>query len=194
MTANLGGMEATRIRVPAAERREQVVAIALRHFADGGFNGTSTEAIATEVGVSQPYLFRLFRTKRELFLACCEASHERVRSAFRAAAAAAPEDGRMSAMGGAYMDLLTDRHLLRFQLQMYAACADDVIREHVRRRYVELVDEVRELSGAPDEDLWRFFASGMMLNVISTIGLADAEAPWAPAWVDPKTLLGPPEC
>ena len=194
MTANLGGMEAARTRVPAAERREQVVAIALRHFADGGFNGTSTEAIAAEVGVSQPYLFRLFRTKRELFLACCEASNERVRTAFRDAAAAAPEDERMSAMGGAYMDLLTDRHLLRFQLQMYAACADDVIREQVRRRYVELVDEVRELSGAAEEDLWRFFASGMMLNVISTIGLGDAEAPWAPAWVDPKTLLGQPEC
>jgi AcrR family transcriptional regulator len=194
VTANLGGMEATRIRVPAAERREQVTAIALRHFADGGFNGTSTEAIAAEVGVSQPYLFRLFRTKRELFLACCEASNERIRAAFIAAAAVAPEGERLHAMGGAYMDLLTDRHLLRFQLQMYAACADDVIRGQVQRRYVELVDEVRELSGAPDEDLWRFFASGMMLNVISTIGLGEADVPWAAAWVDPKTLLAEPPC
>src|ERR671921_156971 len=112
-------MEATRTRVPAAERREQVVAIALRHFAEGGFNGTSTEAIAAEVGVSQPYLFRLFRTKRELFLACCAASNS--------AAATAPEGERLTAMGAAYMDLLTDRHLLRFQLQMYAACADEAI-------------------------------------------------------------------
>src|SRR3712207_2805768 len=112
-------MEATRTRVPAAERREQVVAIALRHFADGGFNGTSTEAIAAEVGVSQPYLFRLFRTKRELFLACCTASHERIGQAFREAAAGAPDGERFSAMGAAYMDLLTDPHMLRFQLQMY---------------------------------------------------------------------------
>lgn len=187
-------VQPVRTRVPAAERREQVVAIALRHFAEGGFNGTSTEVIAGEVGVSQPYLFRLFRTKRELFLACCEASHERVLSAFRRAADGAPDGERMTAMGGAYMDLLTDRHLLRFQLQMYAACADDEIREHVRSRYAELVDEVRELSGAPDEELWRFFASGMMLNVISTIGLGEADRPWAAAWVDPKTLLAQPEC
>src|SRR3954471_12845751 len=103
-------MEATRTRVPAAERREQVVAIALRHFAEGGFNGTSTEAIAAEVGVSQPYLFRLFRTKRELFLACCAVSNDRVRAAFRKAAAAAPEGEKLTAMGGAYMDLLADRH------------------------------------------------------------------------------------
>ena len=48
---------------------------------------------------------------------------------------------------------------------------------------------MRELSGAPEEELWRFFASGMMLNVISTIGLGDADAAWAAEWVDPKTLL-----
>jgi len=64
----------------------------------------------------------------------------------------------------------------------------------VRSRYADLVDEVRELSGAPDEELWRFFASGMMLNVISTIDLGKADRDWAPAWVDPKTLLDPPEC
>ena len=194
MTANLRGMEATRTRVPAAERREQVVEIALRHFADGGFNGTSTEAIAAEVGVSQPYLFRLFRTKRELFLACCAAFTDRIRMAFRAAAAEAPEGERLTAMGRAYMDLLPERHLLRFQLQTYAACGDDEIRERVRAGYTELVDEVRELSGAPEEDLWRFFASGMMLNVISTIGLGEADAPWAAEWVDPKTLLAEPPC
>jgi AcrR family transcriptional regulator len=187
-------MEATRTRVPAAERREQVTAIALRHFAEGGFNGTSTEAIAAEVGVSQPYLFRLFRTKRELFLACCTASNQRIRAAFREAAQEAPDGEKLTAMGRAYMDLLTDRHLLRFQLQTYAACADEVIRAEVRAGYVDLVDEVRELTGSEDPELWRFFASGMMLNVISTLDLGAADAAWAGAWVDPKTLLAEPEC
>src|SRR3954454_6227530 len=188
-------MEATRTRVPAAERREQVIAIAVRHFAEGGYNGTSTEAIAAEVGVSQPYLFRLFRTKRELFLGCCAASNDRIRAAFRAAAADAPDGEKLTAMGRAYMDLLTDRHLLRFQQQMYAACADDAIREQVRGRYVALVDEVRELTGAEEEALWRFFASGMMLNTISAMELREADAPWAALWTDPKTLLNAdPEC
>ena len=54
----------------AEDRREEIVGIAFRHFGEGGYHGTSTEAIAREAGISQPYLFRLFRTKRELFLAC----------------------------------------------------------------------------------------------------------------------------
>ena len=59
-------MAATRTRKSAEVRREEILAVALRHFAIGGFHGTSTEAIAREAGISQPYLFRLFRTKREL--------------------------------------------------------------------------------------------------------------------------------
>ena len=59
-----------RVRKSAEERREEILAVALRHFAIGGLHGTSTEAIAREAGISQPYLFRLFRTKKELFLAC----------------------------------------------------------------------------------------------------------------------------
>jgi AcrR family transcriptional regulator len=186
----------TRTRVPAAQRREQTVAIAMRHFAEGGYHGTSTEAIAVEVGVSQPYLFRLFHTKRELFLACCAACNQRVRETFRAAAAAAPAEERLAAMGHAYLDLLTDKHMLRFQLQMYAACSDAPIRAEVRRLYRELVDEVREQSGASEAELWQFFSTGMLLNVVATIGLdeiADRD-PWAAAWSDPHSILHEPPC
>jgi AcrR family transcriptional regulator len=187
---------ATRTRVPAAQRREQTVAIALRHFAGGGYHGTSTEAIATEVGVSQPYLFRLFRTKRELFLACCEACHERIRTTFRTAAEAAPAQERLAAMGHAYVELLSDKHLLRFQLQQYAACSDPIIRAEVRRLYRELVDEVRSLSGASEAELWQYFANGMLLNVVATLGLEEVagEDPWAAAWSDPESVLHEPPC
>jgi AcrR family transcriptional regulator len=58
------------MRKSADERREEILEIAIEHFAVGGYHGTSTEVIAKEAGISQPYLFRLFRTKRELFLAC----------------------------------------------------------------------------------------------------------------------------
>jgi AcrR family transcriptional regulator len=57
-------------RKTADERREDILAVAMEHFGAGGYHGTSTENIAREAGISQPYLFRLFRTKRELFLAC----------------------------------------------------------------------------------------------------------------------------
>ena len=76
------------MRKSADERREEILEIAVEHFAAGGYHGTSTEVIAREAGISQPYLFRLFRTKRELFLACGDRACEKVRETFRRAAAA----------------------------------------------------------------------------------------------------------
>jgi AcrR family transcriptional regulator len=181
----------TRQRLTAAERREQIVAVALRHFAVGGLHGTSTEDIAAETGLSQPYLFRLFRTKRDLFLACCDNCMTRTTAAFRDAAAAAPEGEKLAAMGDAYLGLVEDEHLLRFQLQMYAACADPAIRARARELYRALVDEVRQLSGSSEDELWRFFSSGMLINVVVTIGLREiaGEDPWAAAWSDPRSEL-----
>src|SRR5918998_5322757 len=99
-------MEATetpRVRKSAAERRDEIVAAALGHFAVGGYTGTSTEAIARDAGISQPYLFRLVKTKRELFLACHEVCHQRIVDTFRAAARDVPREERMEAMGTAYV-------------------------------------------------------------------------------------------
>src|SRR4051794_41459597 len=56
-------------RLTADERRAEIVEAAVTAFARGGFDGASTDDIARIAGVSQPYLFRLFGTKRELFLA-----------------------------------------------------------------------------------------------------------------------------
>src|SRR5256885_6824766 len=113
---------ATRTRKSAEERREDILAIALEHFAVGGYRGTSTETIAREAGISQPYLFRLFRTKKELFLACLDRADEKVEAAFRGAAAAAPEGERLHAMGKAYVEeLLPDRHAILMQMQGYVA-------------------------------------------------------------------------
>src|SRR5436309_16112422 len=106
------------MRRSAEERREEIVAIALRQFAEGGYRGTSTEAIAREAGISQPYLFRLFRTKRDLFVACTERCYDMVSVEFSEAAVAPAPEHRLEAMRNAYGDRLPpDRHPLLFQLQ-----------------------------------------------------------------------------
>jgi AcrR family transcriptional regulator len=56
-------------RLSAAERRADVVDAAVVEFAKRGLDATSTEDIARRAGISQPYLFRLFETKKELFKA-----------------------------------------------------------------------------------------------------------------------------
>ncbi|HEY2140578.1 MAG TPA: helix-turn-helix domain-containing protein [Solirubrobacteraceae bacterium] len=178
----------TRRRVPAAERREELISAAVHEFARGGLHGTPVERIARRVGVAQPYVFSLFPSKRELFLAALDRSFEMVAGTFRAAAAdyaagRAPAECEdpLQAMGLAYKDLLaSDRDYLMLQHQCYAACSDDVVRVRVRHRYAQLVDLAGELSGAEPERLDDFFRHGMALNVAAALGVEDlsVDCPW----------------
>jgi len=184
-------MTGTGTRRSAAERRREIIEVAIEHFALKGYNGTSTDVVAKEAGISQPYLFRLFHTKRELFLACHEVMHGRIAETFAAAARGLPVEERMPAMGQAYTDLLADRTSLLFQMQSYAASADPEIQARVRERYAELVRQVGEATGAEPAQLWSFFATGMLLNVIAALNielLAPSEE-WAACWVDPHEML-----
>jgi AcrR family transcriptional regulator len=182
---------APQTRRSAEERRRELVEIAISHFAQHGYNGTSTDQIARDAGISQPYLFRLFGTKRDLFLACHAAMHDRIADTFRTAAAGVPQPERMKAMGDAYTGLLADRPVLLFQMQSYAAASDPEIRAQVRDCYATLVSLVEELTGASPAELWAFFSTGMLLNVIAALDLDTLALgeEWARCWADPKTLL-----
>ena len=184
-------MAALSTRRSAAERRIEIVEIAISHFAMHGYNGTSTDPVAREAGISQPYLFRLFGTKRELFLACHEVMHGRIAETFAEAARAVPPEQRMPAMGSAYTDLLADRTALLFQMQSYGACSDPEIQARVRERYADLVRQVADATGAGPAQLWGFFANGMLLNVIAALNL-EVLAPseeWAACWIEPHEML-----
>jgi AcrR family transcriptional regulator len=178
-------------RRSAAERREEILAIAVRHFAAGGYNGTSTEAIAREAGISQPYLYRLFRTKRELFLACSDRACGHVAEVFRRASDGVPPAERLDAMGHAYVaELLPERHEIMLLLQSYAASSDPEVRDHVARRFGELVQEVARLAEVGVAETWDFFSHGMLLNVIAALdlpGRAEAE-PWVQEWAKAEDL------
>lgn len=171
-------------RLTADERRAEIVEAAVRAFAAGGLAGTSTEEVAHLAGVSQPYLFRLFGTKRDLFLAAVERVFDRVAEAFEEAArrpSVHPPAGMspvLASLGLAYHQLLRDRSLLRLQLHAYAACDDPEVRAYVRRRYSELVHLVARLSGMPPEYLADFFAQGMLLNVAAAMDLVDPDVAW----------------
>jgi len=179
-----------RRRVPAAERREALITAAVHEFAHGGLHGTTVESIARRVGVAQPYVFSLFQTKRELFLAALERSFERVADTFSRAAAEfeagrGPEgcEDALEAMGRAYRELLSvDRDYLMLQHQSYAACEDELVRARVRHRYAQLVELARELSGAEPERLDDFFRHGMALNVAAALGVEELSADCA--WVE----------
>jgi AcrR family transcriptional regulator len=162
-----------RARQTAPERRQALVEAAVQHFAQTGLHGTAVSAITDEVGITQPYAFSLFGTKKGLFLAAVERGCERIAETFRAAAADAGDEGPLAAMGAAYGELMSDRSLLLMQLQGYAACGDPEVREVVRRGYAQLYELVRELSGADPLELQGFFATGMLINVAAAMDLPE---------------------
>ncbi|HSV67751.1 MAG TPA: helix-turn-helix domain-containing protein [Mycobacteriales bacterium] len=156
----------------AAERREVVISAAIAEFAQGGFAATSTESIARRVGVSQPYLFRLFPSKKALFLAATERCFDRIEAAFTAAVEGLAGEDALTAMGAAYAALLDDRQMLTLQLQMWAAaCQDEDIRAASRDRFARLIALAGRVTGAEPLVLWRFLSAGMLMNVAVALDL-----------------------
>jgi AcrR family transcriptional regulator len=167
-------------RKSAEERREQILEAALAEFAARGLVGGSTEAIARAVGISQPYVFRLFGTKKELFIATIERCMRGTLEMFRTASAGLKGEEALHAIGEAYTErLATDPTYLHSQMQAYAASHDPQIREVVRKGYGELVEYVERVSELPPDRVSHFFAKGMLLNVVASMDLLAADEGWA---------------
>jgi AcrR family transcriptional regulator len=171
-------------RQTAEERRATVLDAAQAEFAVTGYHGTSTEAIAKRAGISQPYLFRLYRTKKELFLACIERGFGLTREVFSDASEGLRGEEALAAMGEAYLALLADRRKLLMQMQAYAACDDAEIREAVRRGFRDVYSFVEGRSGVGSTTLSQFFAKGMLINVIAAMDLSGSDARWAKQLID----------
>ena len=165
----------------ADERRASILDAALHEFAERGLDGASTEAIAARAGISQPYVFRLFGTKQELFKAVAARCFRETLEMFQRAAEGKRGEEALQAIGRAYMDemLTGDRVRLRAQMQAYVACDDPDICQVVRDGYGDLVAYAQRVSGLPPEDISRFFATGMLLNVLASMQVIENPDPWA---------------
>ncbi|MGH3104591.1 MAG: TetR/AcrR family transcriptional regulator [Gaiellaceae bacterium] len=166
-------------RMTADERRESILVAALEEFAARGLHGTSTDDIARRAGISQPYLFRLFGTKKELFIASVERCMIQTRETLVDAAAGRRGKEALQAIGEAYAELLGDRNRLLGQMQAYAACDDPDVCAVVRRRYGELFEAIERVSGESPAVVSAFFAKGMLLNVVAAMDLLHSEDAWA---------------
>jgi AcrR family transcriptional regulator len=177
-------------RMTADERRASVLRSAVACFAAGGYAGTSTQDVAAAAGISHAYLFRLWPNKKALFLDLVQHGFGRVRQAFVDAADGHSGQAAMEAMGDAYGELLRDRDQLLLQMHAYVACDDPEIGEVTRHEFGRLWRQVATLSGAADDELQRFFAFGMLMNVMASMDAASHGEAWlkactAPAWLAP---------
>lgn len=64
-------------RLPAAQRREQLLDVAETLFAQQGYAGATTSQIARAAGVTEPIIYRHFKSKRDLFVALIERTGRR---------------------------------------------------------------------------------------------------------------------
>ena len=170
---------ATSQRKSREERHEEILDAALHEFAERGLHGASTEDIARRAGISQPYVFRLFGTKKALFTAVVARCFRQTHELFARAAEGKRGAEALEAMGKAYVERLrTDRTQLLAQMQAYAACDDPEIRQVVQDGYGDLVAYVERVSGLPPDAVAGFFATGMLLNVIASMALVESTQPW----------------
>ena len=178
----------TMTRMTADERRYQLLTIASEEFALRGLHGTSAETIARRADISQPYLFRLFGTKKGLFLAAVKDVYRRVIEAFVQSSDGLTGSECLYAMGTTYVELLKDRTVLLIMLHGFAACDDPEVRETVRREFGQLWRTIERVSGVSPERVKRFLAMGMLLNDAAAMDLSNLDESWALALLTQSPL------
>jgi TetR/AcrR family transcriptional regulator len=179
--------------MPAAQRRESLVDAALCAFVRGSYHGTTTSEIAAAAGVTEPILYRHFASKRDLYLACVEASWRRVRALWEEAIAAEPDPGSwLPAMGRAYLEARERRTMLvELWVQALTEARDDpvirrALRQHLRsvHAYVRRVIEQAQAAGGvlperdADAEAWIWISFGLLGMISRRLpGLLDDALP-----------------
>jgi len=163
----------------AADRRAQILEVAAREFGDAGLRGASIEEIARAAGITQPYVFRIFGSKKALFLEVVARSFTQLTDSMRDAARGETGLDALSAMGARYNALLADRTALQLQLQAYAACSDPEVRDAVRGHLGALWTTVADTTGLDPVTVKTFLAYGMLLNTNAAVGISELDNRWA---------------
>lgn len=166
-------------RSSAEARRAAVLAAARSEFAAKGLHGASTEDIARSAGISQPYLFRLFGTKKALYLATAQAAIDELHDVFAQAAAGKQGMEALHAMGEAYETVMADRERLLLMLKCWASCDDSEICEAVRAAWRNLADLAERASGEPPEVVSTFFSNGALLTILMAMDAFSRPEPWS---------------
>jgi AcrR family transcriptional regulator len=166
-------------RMSGTERRSQVLRIAAAEFADRGLHGASVEVIARAADITQAYVFRMFGTKKALFLELIGAAFDDFSDGMADAAAGARGLEALALMGTRYYESLADRTTLLLQLQGFAACGDAEVRDLVRARLGRMWDTVADTTGLDPVTVKSFLAFGMLLNNVAALDVDELDEPWA---------------
>ena len=175
-------------RLPAAERRLELLETAVRVFSEGSYRGTTTAEIARAAGVSEPILYRHFASKRDLYFAALDHVWAQARAAWEAALAdEADVLAALDAMGRSHFAVRDCKHQLS-ELWVQAlseATEDPELRKYLRRHMREVhgffagllrrgqEEGVLHADRDIDAEAWIFLAGGILGMVGRRVGLLD---------------------
>ncbi|WP_151733524.1 TetR/AcrR family transcriptional regulator ['Paenibacillus yunnanensis' Narsing Rao et al. 2020] len=160
----------------AVNRREQILEAAVAVFAEHGYYKATTAQIAEKVGISQPYIFKLFKNKEELFVAALERAFERMIRTFRAVAA--PVEQLLSETTRSY-EQLTETHPSEILLQVQAlGIRDEAILQAMQSGMLAVADEIRSKFAAagiehPEVEVSTIMANGMLFSIAMALNMPD---------------------
>lgn len=153
-------------RRTADERRTDVIHAAMIEFGTFGYHGGSTERIARESGISQPYVLRLFGTKLNLFVATLDDVCETIMHTWQQALDSSPESGSgweaLMVLGQSYAQGVNTAMRFRMIMQGAAAASTPEVETAINSGMDRLWNWVQANTGATHEELQRFWAFGMM--------------------------------
>jgi AcrR family transcriptional regulator len=134
---------------PADVRREEILAAAVRVFANTPYRAAGTALIAREAGIAEPTLYRHFDSKRELYLAALERSGAAICDAWEGIVARAPDPATaLHEIGHWYLNnILTDPDLLRLRYRAVGEAEDEEIRAALRGGYERAIAIVAGVVG-----------------------------------------------
>ncbi|MFC6357340.1 TetR/AcrR family transcriptional regulator [Luethyella okanaganae] len=163
--------------MPAAQRREQILAEASKVFGERGYAGATTDQVAQAAGISQPYVVRLFGTKEKLFLEVIERAQNKLAARFRGVIAETSADdgqaGLARRLGFAYVDLIEDRGILLALMQAFITGHDPAIGPRARAGFLATYHILRDEAGFSPDEVREFLAAGMLFNTLLALRLPD---------------------
>lgn len=164
-------------RLSSGDRREQILEAASIVFAERGYAGGTTDAVAKEAGISQAYVVRMFGSKEQLFVEVARRASDRVIVGFRAAIAdfdgSESEDDKQAILGSVYSELVADRGILLVLMHLFTLGHDPVFGPISRSCFLDIYRIIRDEAGLPPEVSTEFVARGMLMNVILAMRMPD---------------------
>lgn len=179
---------AVRRRMPAAERREAILAAALEVFGERGFHEASLEDVAARGGISKALIYEHFRSKRDLERALLEAQvDELLRRVLEAIAGESGEEERLRSGVDAFLRFVEERPVA-WRL-LFRNVGDPDIAEPFARLQEEVSGTIAALMKADAPEPYRAadpeFAQASEMTAQQLTGAVQALANW---WDDHREV------